>query len=116
MTGRVIYRRVYDSKSGESLEVPEYQLDGKVVSKEEFDRAFPPKKAGEFGTMNYKRPLFSDALGVHPEQIPEAMEHDKKSGVVGVEYLPDGRAVFTSEAQMRKAMKAVKIHRNNCFY
>ena len=93
-----------------------YFICGEEVTADKFYAGQEENKPDAFGTMNYKQPVVSDALMVHPDQIPEAMAHDKKSGVLGVEYLPDGRPVYNNEGQMRKAMKALKMHRNNCFY
>lgn len=88
------------------------------VTKAAFDDAFPDKPmalAGQCSLLGWMKPVVSDALAVHPDQIGEAMAHDKKVGI-SPEYLPDGRPVFKSEAQMRAAMESLKAHRNNCFY
>jgi hypothetical protein len=92
-----------------------YWIDRVEVTKEEFDAAFPDKPIGYgSGLIQWHKPVLSDALAVHPKQIKEAQERDRQHGI-NVEYLPDGRPKFTSEYQMRKAMKSLKVHRNNCF-
>ena len=41
-------------------------------------------------------PMISEALGVHPSQIREAMEFNARHGVTGVTYAEDGAAVIDS--------------------
>ena len=57
------------------------------------------------GTGNFKKKVISDSMGVHPSQIKEAMEMDRKLGFA-TEYLPDGRIVFDNSAMMRSYCKA----------
>jgi len=51
------------------------------------------------------RPIKSDALAVHPRQVKEATEDAKKKGVP-VDFMPDGRPVFTSRTQRKRYMLA----------
>lgn len=46
-------------------------------------------------------PQYSDAAGVHPDQIAEATEHAAACGVP-TDFKEDGRAIFTSRAHRRK--------------
>jgi len=46
-------------------------------------------------------PMTSYAAGVHPKQIPEMVEFDKKHGVP-THYSEDGDPVFTSPSHRRK--------------
>ncbi len=54
-------------------------------------------------------PLVSDAAGIHPEQIGEFREFDKKAGVP-TDYTPDGRVVFTSRDHRKRYCQAHGIH------
>ncbi len=60
-------------------------------------------------------PKYCDASGVHPDQIPEAREHLRSRGVP-TDFLPDGRAVYTSRGHRKKALKAVGMHDRNAGY
>ena len=61
-------------------------------------------------------PMKSDALAVHPDQIPEAMERNKKHGIEGVSYLKDGRAVLDSRKARQRLMALEGVHDNNGGY
>ena len=105
MKGKIVYR-----SHGE-----DYFIDGKEVSKEEFDETFPPKPLGHApalgGNTSSCWPLKSDAMAVHPSQIKEAMERNKKHGVVGVSYDPkDGRAILADRGARRDLMKLEGFH------
>ena len=50
------------------------------------------------------KPLHSEALAVHPNQIPEAIEVAKRKGVP-VEFDKVGRPIFTSSRQFREYAK-----------
>lgn len=93
-----------------------YILDGAEVTKEEFDRAFPDKpiRHGDDLAIGWHKPVLSDALAVHPAQIPAAMARDKANGL-NVEYTPDGRPILTSQGQKRKMMRSLGVHENNCY-
>lgn len=49
-------------------------------------------------------PMVSESMAVHPSQIQEAMAEDRKHGVP-VDYLPDGRVVYTSPRQRKAHME-----------
>jgi hypothetical protein len=109
MRGRIIYHR-----SGE----PSYFVDGKAVTQEEFDLAFPPKEIGEPLPSQHPGcwPMQSDALAVHPNQIQEVMERNKRHGV-HVEYNPqDGRAILADRGQRRDLKRVEGCHDNNGGY
>ncbi len=89
-----------------------FYIDGKVVSRAEFDRAFPPRLEDTDGEclVGFK-PLHSEALGVHPDQIPEAIEVAKRKGVP-TEFDRTGRPIFTSSRHFREyAKKHGFVHR-----
>jgi hypothetical protein len=106
MTGRII-------GSGSKTR---YLIDNKEVTEAEFDLAFPPKPihSGDDLAIGWHKPVLSDALAVHPKQIPEAMARDKKHGL-NIEYTPDGRPILTSQAQKRKMIRSLNYHENNCY-
>lgn len=53
-------------------------------------------------------PLASEAAGVHPSQIAEAREFNRKNGV-NVDYTRDGRPIFESAGQRKKFLKAWRM-------
>lgn len=73
-----------------------------------------PEK-GLFGVGNWKRPVESDALAVHPDQIPEAIADAKKKDVP-TEFTPDGRPIFRTSYQRRRYLRAYGYKDRNCFY
>jgi hypothetical protein len=93
-----------------------YLIDGREVTKAEFDLAFPDKPLGAPGGHSPGAwPLASDALAVHPRQIPEAMERDRKRGIAS-EYLPDGRMVLRDRGQRRDVLRSLQFHDNQGGY
>jgi len=61
-------------------------------------------------------PLKSDAMAVHPSQIPEAMARNKKHGL-HVEYDPvDGRPILPDRAARRQLMAIEGVHDNQGGY
>lgn len=52
------------------------------------------------------KPKYSDALKVHPKQVKEAMERDKRAGVP-TDYLPDGRPIIVSRAHQKRLIKSL---------
>lgn len=100
-----------------------YFIDGKQVTKKRFDRemeAARPKVAeAPAGTVfgseaSWNRPVVSESLGVHPGQLHEVLERDRKRGVV-VEYSEgtDGYSctpVFRSRAEQLRYLKAHGYH------
>jgi hypothetical protein len=87
----------------------EYFVEGKRVTKAEFDRTFPSKpiQGGMtvFGEADWSRPIDSYALAVHPTQVQEAMQDAAKKGV-HTEFLPDGRPRFKSRNHRKQYMRA----------
>lgn len=97
----------------------EYYIDGKKVSKEEHDAAFPPKELG--GSGPYANPLWaggawvSDALMVHPSQRQEAIEWSKKVGVP-THYREDGTPEVLDRNHRKQLLKAHGMHDNRGGY
>lgn len=94
-----------------------YYIDGHKVTKAAFDKAFPPKpiRSGDDIAIGWHKAIESDALAVHPRQIPEAMARDKAHGL-NIEYLPDGRPKLTSQQQKREMCRSLGLHENNAYY
>lgn len=57
------------------------------------------------GTGLWCKPFHSDALGVSPDQIPEATKALRAAGVMA-DFAPDGKLIVTSEKQYRLAAKS----------
>jgi hypothetical protein len=91
-----------------------YFLDGREVSKELFDQFFPDLPLGPQQVCFFP-PLASDAMAVHPHQVEEAREDAKRKGVP-VDFLPDGRPVFTSRQQRRRYLRAYGFKDRNGGY
>lgn len=50
----------------------------------------------------WARPIRSDSMGVNPEQIPAAMEADKRAGITGVSYdAKTGEAIYSCRKARR---------------
>lgn len=109
MTGKITYGRTGAKK---------WLLDGKEVSQEEFEAAFPPKplESGEcpFGPALTGWPIHSLALGYHHTQREEATAHLAKLGVP-TEIDPQGRPVLRNREHRRALLKALKITDRNSF-
>ncbi len=81
-----------------------YWLDGQQVSKAEFDAVFPDQPMGDgTGLIGFK-PMESDALGVHPRQIPQAMADARKKGHA-IDFAANGNPIITSSKQFREYAK-----------
>ena len=59
----------------------------------------PTARRSEGGPSAY--PLLSDAMGCHPDDIPE------RSRAFGVKFTPDGRAVIRSRQEYRRVAGAM---------
>lgn len=51
-----------------------------------------------------------DSLGVHPDQIPEAMERNKRHGVTGVTYNADGEPLVADRGARKKLLRVEGVH------
>lgn len=109
MKGRIVY-----SREG-GREVPRFFADGREVTREEFDRLFPPRPAGDGSGLIGWKPVVSDALAVHPGQVAEATEDAKRKGVP-TDFLPDGRPILRSRQHRRAYLKAYGFHDNDGGY
>ncbi len=84
-----------------------YKLNGVEVSREEMLKDAPPCRMVDKGKLvgNKIPPKFSDSMAVHPTQIAEAMEADRKHGVP-VEYDHHGRPKYSSRRQQAAHIRA----------
>jgi len=66
-----------------------YFVNDKEITKEEYEKEFPPKSLEEIGPCDGHRPgiwpMYSEALAVHPDQVDEANERARKCGI-GARY------------------------------
>jgi hypothetical protein len=97
--------------NGKMKEVEQYFIDGRRVGKREYKKAARALKKlvdqvklekSCFARKGRGWPLVSDAMGVHPKQIAEAIAHGKKIGAPPTEYTPKGQPIFTSQAHRKE--------------
>ena len=108
MRSKVIYRA-----SG-----PVYMVDGKEVSKREFEKESKIGGILESGVMHTAStgwPMYSDALGVSPSQIKEAREESIRMGVP-TDFTKDGRAILRDKGHRRKYAEANGMYDRNAGY
>lgn len=65
-----------------------------------------PAKKLAVGIGNFKKPVVSESLAVHPDQIPEARETARKLGCAVPDFDSHGRPAFHSNLEMRRYAKA----------
>lgn len=92
-----------------------YWIDGEQVSKAEFDEAFPDKPLGGSAGLIGWKPLHSEALAVHPDQIVEASEDAVKKGVPTA-FDSEGRPIFTSRQHRTQYCRAYGFHDRQAGY
>lgn len=94
-----------------------YFLDGKEVSKKEFDRAFPDQAldVAPSCVSCSAWPLISDGAGVHPKQRAEAEALARKLGVP-TEFTSAGSAVFRDRDHRKRFLKAHHMRDNDGGY
>lgn len=103
---------------GEWIVTEHYFLDREEVSEAEYRKAIP-EKAGVplFATgITMANPLKSDALAVHPEQIPAAVARNKRHGLEGLAYDRHGRPVFTDSGMRKRLMQIEGVRARNSAY
>lgn len=96
-----------------------YFIDHKEVTREEFDAAFPKVEEPNLpptGLIAWHRPIDSDAMAFHKDQVPEAREFFAKRGITGVDVLPDGKVRFADRGARRAALKAQGMRDNQGGY
>lgn len=108
----MIDRMVYRSKRWT------FFLGGCEVTETEYRSVYPKREAvGSHDVSSFVqfKPLASDAMAVHPKQVKEAREDAVKKGVP-VDFLEDGRPVFTSRKQRADYLKAYGFHDRDAGY
>jgi hypothetical protein len=90
-----------------------YFLDNRQVSREEFDTAFPrvqdAQEDAPVGNRPWTRAIASDALAVHPSQLDEVRERNRKQGLE-VDYAPDGRPLLKDRDQRKRLLRIEGVH------
>lgn len=93
-----------------------HYLDGKEVSKEEYDEAFPDKPIGMFAAIDdWHKPVVSYGLGCVPKRIKEFESFAEKNGVPTDYSTNRGLPVITSKAHQKKLLKVMKHHNNDSY-
>lgn len=92
----------------------EYYIEGRgQVSREEFDRLVPSREeAGEMAQGGQPPfcahptcwPMRSEALAVHPSQVEEANERNRRHGIA-TRYEPDGTAVIPTRGDRKRLLR-----------
>lgn len=91
-------------------DVTKFYLEGKEVSEEDYRAAFPLSCGVPMGTNAWNRPLLSDGLAVHPSQIDEANERNRRRGCSVTYDRTDGRAIIPDRGQRKKLLSIMKMH------
>lgn len=111
MTGRISYHPTDPTQN-------QFFVDGKLVSKDDFELAFPSRldfNSAPGGHLPSCWPMVSDACMVHPDQIPEAHAHAVKIGVP-TDFTSQGQPIFRDQAHRREYVRAQGMHDNQGGY
>lgn len=91
-------------------EIVEYDSNGRAV--EVIARIDPPVKPVRSGGGKWPRESY--AMGVDPEDVPQAMETARRHGVP-TEYTPDGDPVLTSPGHQKRYMRVFGFYERNSY-
>jgi hypothetical protein len=113
MNGEIRVKRTLD-KNGNWMLSNLYFIQGREVTKAQFDKALPDGEAGidtraERKSRKRAWPIKSEGAAVHPKQRMEAIEFAKKRGVPTY-HDRHGRPVFTSQRHQDAYLKLVGMH------
>ncbi len=88
-----------------------YYIDGKEVTRKAYKRAFPDKPLGDNGNFItlWNKPIESNAMAVHPTQIAETVERNRKAGI-NVDYTPTGEPILRSSRDRQNLMRLEGLH------
>jgi hypothetical protein len=89
-----------------------YFIDGAQVTKAEYDARFPDRGTagvGQGSSCGKGWPMKSVALAVHPDQVAQANERNRKAGV-NVTYESDGTAVIPDRGERRRLLRLEGMH------
>lgn len=86
-------------------------IDGVEVTPEEFNKRFPPKPLGVplIASPAIWQGFESLALAVHPDQVAEATERNRRHGC-SVTYAADGTALIPDRKERARLMKIEGMH------
>lgn len=91
--------------------VTRYYLEGKEVTEDEYYAVFPrPTPGCPMSTNAWAHPLLSDALAVHPSQVAEANERNRRRGCSVTYREDDGRAIIPDRGERKKLLKIEQMH------
>jgi len=89
--------------------VTRYKINGKYVSREEWDAREGAGLAGgaPMGTVAYSEssPLISDGLGCLKNQVPEMRKEIRKHNIKGVRVLSNGQLEISSRQGRRELLR-----------
>jgi hypothetical protein len=99
-----------------------YWVNGVEVTKETYERAVAllpePEGAGQAAMhgrrLSNQELQYSDSMGVHPDEIPEAMAEAQKRGL-NVEFDQEGTCVFRSYRDFDRYTKEMGYHNRKWF-
>ena len=97
---------------------PTYFIDGREVTQAEYDERFPSKLAFDGQAPDvycWREPLVSLALGVHPEQVAEANERNRKCGIAA-RYDSTGKAHIPNRSDRNRLLARCGMHDNDAGY
>ncbi len=102
-------------KDGDYEYTNHFSIDGVEVLAEEYDAALLPPPEPDLELLRDRKPMkpmVSDSAAVHPDQIPEAMEHAKLHGVP-TEFNKDGCPIFATRDHQRRYAQIYGYHNND---
>lgn len=104
---------VYTPKQGKGKVVEQLYPMGQApatvtVDGIEYERNFAAEQSGARARPGDLWPLYSEAAGVHPEQVAGARQEWQKRGVP-TDFTADGRAIFRDAGHRRKFLKAAGL-------
>lgn len=112
---------VYCYRDMDTGELVERQFDlghaPAIIEEEgkEYVRDLAAEIATHGGRARRTWPMYSDAAGVHPLQVPEAEAHARALGIP-THFTPDGRAEFLSPQHRKAYCEAVGLFDRNGGY
>lgn len=89
-----------------------------AVSRAEFDARFPPKEMGAPLQSHTTTcwPMRSEALAVHPDQVTEANERNRKAGIAARYESGTGMCVIPDRADRKRLLKLEGMRDNHGGY
>lgn len=111
MVKTIIYKtRV--TNAGRRVITPLYFLDGVRVTPKQFHAGKVPRAPKSLTTAPRRVsgwPKYSEALAVHPDQVPEAQARAKRHGI-SVEYTTRGDVLVPDRGNWLKLLKLERMH------